>query len=114
MHARAVGVPDDRPATIDAAVLIAAVREHLAVVDPALAALIADTGGRRSAPARRARRRSSRVAPPVAGAVHGLAGTHAPGRSRCGAARRDALRTAAIRHLGHRDGAVWADRSRAC
>jgi hypothetical protein len=38
-----VGVDDDRPATIDGAVLTAAVREHLAVADPELAALIPDT-----------------------------------------------------------------------
>jgi hypothetical protein len=38
VHARAVGVDDPRPATIDGAALIAAVRAQLATVDPALAA----------------------------------------------------------------------------
>ncbi|MBI5089512.1 MAG: hypothetical protein HZB15_11835 [Actinobacteria bacterium] len=42
LHARAVGVDDDRPTTIDGAILLVALRDHLATVDPALAALIPD------------------------------------------------------------------------
>jgi hypothetical protein len=41
-HARAVGVDDQRPSTIDGALLVSAVKEQLAVADPALAALIPD------------------------------------------------------------------------
>jgi hypothetical protein len=43
MHARAVGVDDIRPATIDGALLTTAVRDHLAAADPELAALIPAT-----------------------------------------------------------------------
>ncbi|MGE0000045.1 MAG: hypothetical protein AB7L17_22135 [Ilumatobacteraceae bacterium] len=42
LHSRAVGVDDERPTTIDGATLVAALRDHLATVDPALAALIPD------------------------------------------------------------------------
>ena len=43
MQARAVGVTDARPTTIDGATLVAALRDHLATVDPNLAAAIPDT-----------------------------------------------------------------------
>lgn len=39
-HARTFGVPDPRPATIDGAVFVAAVRDHLSVASPELAARI--------------------------------------------------------------------------
>ena len=50
-HARAFGVPDPRPATIDGAQLVAAVREHLAVASPQLAERIpADLVGQLKVP----------------------------------------------------------------
>ncbi len=42
VHARAVGVDDQRPSTIDGALLVSAVKEQLAIADPQLAALIPD------------------------------------------------------------------------